>query len=122
MKLDRLTRRGGWCSIFTLLALSAPALAAEEKLPPNAKVVRIEAHPASVALKTPFEYTQLLITAQLESGDKIDVTRLAQFEKLAVVEVSASGLVQSKADGDGELKCKLGDQQVVVPIKVSGHK
>src|SRR6266849_2482071 len=141
MILDRLARRASWCSVIALLALAvlwrqvsnlpvgsaswklaATAAAAEEKLPPNAKVIRIETHPASIALKTPFEYTQVLVTALLESGDKIDVTRLAQIEAPALVEVSPIGQVRPKADGGGELKCKLGDQQVVVPIKISGQK
>jgi hypothetical protein len=122
MKLDRFARRGCWCSVAALLALTVSASAAEEKLPTNAKVARIEALPAAITLKTPFEYTQLFLTAQLESGDRIDVTRLAQIEKPAFVDVSASGLVRPKADGGGELKCKLGDQQVVIPIKVSGQK
>src|SRR5438552_876070 len=123
MILDRLARRASWCSVVALLALALPASGAEqEKLPPNAKVIRIEAHPASIALKTRFEYTQVLVTAQLESGDKIDVTRLAQLEAPALVEVSPAGLVRPKANGSGELKCKLGDQQVVVPVEVSGQK
>src|ERR1700687_821160 len=114
---DRLARRASWCSVIALLALAVPAVGAEqEKLPPNAKVIRIEAQPASIALTTRFEYTQILVTAQLESGDKIDVTRLAQFEAPAFVEVSPAGQVRPKADGSGELKCKFGDQQVVVPV------
>jgi hypothetical protein len=123
MILDRLARRASWCSVIALLALVVPASGAEqEKLPPNAKVIRLEAHPASIALKTRFEYTQVLVTAQLESGDKIDVTRLAQIEAPAFVEVSPAGQVRPKADGGGELKYKLGEQQVVVPIKINGQK
>ena len=54
---------------------SAPALHAQEKLPPGAKVAKIEVTPATVALKNPYEYRQLLVTGVLESGERIDVTR-----------------------------------------------
>jgi len=123
MILYRLARRVFLCSVLALLAHAVPASGAEqEKLPPNAKVIRIDAQPASIALTTRFEYTQILVTAQLESGDKVDVTRLAQIEAPAFVEVLPAGQVRPKADGSGELKCKLGDQQVVVPVKVTGQK
>jgi hypothetical protein len=122
MKRNRIALRRSWYSLVALIALGIPALAADEKLPPNAKVIRLEAQPASITLKTPFEYGQLLLMAELESGEKIDVTRLAQIEKPALVEVSTAGLVRPKADGEGELKCKLGDQQVAIPVKVSGQK
>src|SRR6266851_2863594 len=99
MKLDCNTLRGCLGAIGVVLLASA-AVHAQEKLPPNAKVVRLEARPDAIALKTQFEYAQLLLTAQLESGEKVDVTRLAQIEKPAnLVEVSATGLVRPKADG-----------------------
>ncbi|HEY1861611.1 MAG TPA: DUF1549 domain-containing protein, partial [Gemmataceae bacterium] len=106
------------------LLLTVPAAArAQEKLPPNAKVVRLEARPDAITLKNQFEYAQLLLTAQLESGEKVDVTRLAQIEKPAnLVEVSATGLVRPKAEGAGEIKCSLGGQEVKVPVKVAGLK
>src|SRR6516225_5586391 len=49
-----------------------------EKLPPGTKVVAVEATPTAIHLKHPFDYTQLLLTGTLNTGDKIDVTRLAQ--------------------------------------------
>jgi hypothetical protein len=115
-----------------LIALTAlvltPALAAaqaknEEKLPPGTKLIRIEAHPATITLKHPFDYSQLLLTGRLDNGDQIDVTRMARIEKPAdLVKVSAAGQVRPVADGSGELKCSVADQAVTVPVKVSGQK
>src|SRR6185437_14577779 len=51
-----------------------------EQLPPGRTVVRIEALPATVQLKHPYDYAQLLLSAELDSGERIDVTRLAQAE------------------------------------------
>src|SRR5437660_2559025 len=67
------------------LWLASPAVSQEktgtpapEQLPPGTKVVRLEAMPTAIALKNPYEYAQLVLTAQLSTGEKIDVTRLAK--------------------------------------------
>jgi hypothetical protein len=104
-------------------AVSARADAPAEKLPPGAKLTRIEAYPASITLKHPFDYRQLLLTGYLESGEKLDVTRLAKLDQPAVaVKVSATGLVRPAADGKGELKFSLEGKSVTVPVTVSGQK
>src|SRR5215472_8657139 len=96
-------------------ALAMGTAHAQEKLPPNAKVVRLEARPDAIALKTQFDYAQLLLTVQLESGEKVDVTRMARIDKPEnLVDVSATGLVRPKADGAGELKCSLNGQEIRV--------
>jgi hypothetical protein len=117
-----------WLLAAAVLGLAlAPAVRAqtpaEEKLPPGAKVVKVEASPASVTLKHPFDYSQLLLTAHLEGGDQVDVTRIAQVEKPAnLVTVSPRGLVRPAADGSGEIKATVGGQAVVVPVTVTGQK
>ena len=107
--------------ICLALALPGP-LAGAEQLPPGAKVVRLEAFPASVELKTPFAYRQLLVTAHLDTGDAADVTRLAKVEAPGgLVEVSPAGLVRPKADGAGTLTVSLAGQTVKIPVTVSGQ-
>src|SRR5438477_90492 len=57
--------------LFVLVRLgSASEILAQDKLPPNAKVVKLEVRPASIELKTPFEYRQLLVTGILDIGDR----------------------------------------------------
>ena len=87
-----------------LVAALAATLYAQESLPPGAKVVRLEATPASVALKHPYDYRQLLITAVLDSGDRIDATRMAKIIAPTAVKPSAGGQIRPVADGTGELK------------------
>src|SRR5262249_56148378 len=94
----------------------------EEKLPPGAQVTRLEASPASVTLKHPYDYRQLLVTAHLASGEKIDVTRMAPIAAPASVKISPSGLVRPAADGSGELAFSLGGQTLKIPVAVSGQK
>jgi Protein of unknown function (DUF1553)/Protein of unknown function (DUF1549) len=104
------------------LLLTAGAVAAQDKLPPGAKVVKIEATPASITLKSPFEYAQVLVTGVLPNGDRVDVTRLAKGEVPAQATVSPTGVVRPAADGAGQLKFTFDGQSVAVPVKVSGQK
>jgi hypothetical protein len=106
---------------IVLLAVASP-LAAQEKLPAGAKVVKIDSHPAKIDLRTPYAYSQLLLTAELDNGDRLDVTRMATIEKPATVKVSAEGQVRPVADGEGVLKISLAGQSTSVPVKVSGQK
>ncbi len=107
---------------FALYAATANAEPAEA-LPPGAKIVKLEAHPQQLELKTPFEYSQLLLTAHLAGGEQIDVTRLAKIEARAqLVRVSATGVVRPVADGNGALKISLQDQTLTLPVAVKGQK
>ncbi|MFL5341564.1 MAG: DUF1549 domain-containing protein, partial [Gemmataceae bacterium] len=103
-----------------LLAVSAPA---QEQLPPGAQVVRLEASPASITLKHPYDYRQLLITAHVADGDALDATRMAPISGAAgLVKISPTGMVRPLADGQGELTFALGGQSIKVPVTVSGQK
>src|SRR5438128_1463124 len=90
---------------------SGPAARAQENLPPGAEVVRVEALPAAVVLKLPFDYRQLLFVGHLDNGDRVDVTRLARLEAPdTLLRATPTGLLRPVADGSGELKCVVGDQ------------
>jgi hypothetical protein len=92
-------------------------------LPPGAKVLRIEATPATIALKHPFDYRQLILTGILENGDRVDVTRMAEVQAPPnLLTVSRGLLVRPAADGNGELKLALAGQTIAVPVQVTGQK
>jgi hypothetical protein len=104
------------------LAAAAPAQTAE-KLPPGRRVAAIEALPAAIDLKNPFDYSQLLLTGVLDDGERIDVTRMAALSyPTQLVKVSPTGQVRPLADGPGELKAALDGKTVSLPLKVSGQK
>src|SRR5262245_29777774 len=107
-------------SALVLAAIAAGA-SAQESLPPGAKVVRLEAVPASITLKHPYDYRQVLITAVLETGDRLDATRMAQLDAPATSKLTPTRLVRPAADGKGELKASLGGQVVAVPFTVTGQ-
>ncbi len=95
--------------------------AGEERLPGGAAVKALEVFPATIDLANPYAYRQLLVTAVLDSGERIDATRMAHIEPPAgLVALSPAGLVRPKADGTGELRCSLAGQTAAVPVRVSG--
>jgi hypothetical protein len=112
------------CGVVLAAALTTTAAAqAQEKLPADAKVVRLEAFPKAVELKHPFDYRQLLLTAVLANGERVDVTRIATADVAAnFVQLSPQRLVRPTADGSTSLEFTLQEQSVTVPVKVSGQK
>lgn len=102
---------------FTGIAL------AQEKLPANAVVAKLEAKPALLDLKSPFDYRQLTVDAVLATGETIDVTRIAAWQTPSnLIKASPTGLVRPLTDGSGEIKLSLGTQTISVPVIVSGQK
>jgi hypothetical protein len=109
-------------SLTIVAACIAVSASAQEKLPPGSVVTHLEATPASISLKNPYEYRQVLITATLNDGEKLDVTRMAPLtgpENL--VKVAANGLVRPAGNGNGELTFSLAGQSVKLPVTVSGQ-
>jgi hypothetical protein len=95
---------------------------AKEALPPGAKLVKIEAQPANIALTNPFQYAQVVLTGVLEDGQRVDVTRIAEIVTPANVKVSPTVEVRPGGDGDGVLTFRLAGQTATIPVKVSGQK
>src|SRR5439155_15406674 len=52
---------------------------APEALPDGARIASLEVQPGRLKFASPNDYAQLLVTARLESGDMVDVTRLVKF-------------------------------------------
>jgi hypothetical protein len=113
-----------WASALALSALVLSVRgddAATEKLPDGLKVVAIEARPAAVELKHKFDYRQLLITGKLETGESVDLTRMATAASSgAAASVSNDGLIRAKADGTDQVTFTYGGLSVAVPVTVSG--
>jgi len=123
--------------LLAALALTVPAVAADV-LPTGAKVTKLDVRPAAVDLTGPFAYAQLTVTATLDSGDTMDVTRLAKVEPLPVLSPGVSGLgtktspaptfakwsptgqLRPLADGKGTFAVAVGGQSVTLPVRVTG--
>ncbi len=85
------------------------------------KVARLTASPDQIMLRNPFDYVQLVVTATLDSGESIDVTRAVTFRFDAnITRVTRRGLVLARGDGQTELRIEFGGQTLVVPVTVTG--
>ena len=88
-------------------------------LPPDTAIVSLSAEPAEIEISRKYDYIQLLLTATLHNGETLDVTGLADNQVDSDrVHVSDLGVVTGVADGTADLVCRLGDQQVTVPVTV----
>src|SRR5687767_12196487 len=99
--------------LFAMALLPVPAFA-QEKLPPGRTVAKLQVRPTSVALQHAFDYTQLLLSATLDNGDVVDVTRLAKLELPPVVKATPTGLVRPVADGTGSIRVEVGGKTLAI--------
>jgi hypothetical protein len=125
----RAIERGTYCGLVAgiawvlFVASAGPVAAAQDKLPPGSKLVKLQVYPAAIELKTPYAYSQLLVTAELASGEHIDVTRMVDFAGAGdVVAISPAGLVRPQKDGKAKLTLSLSGLGASVPVNVSGLK
>ena len=91
-----------------------------ESLPPGAKLLSIEAFPASIELTGPYSSRQVLLTGILEGGGRVDVTRLAKAEAAPELVEATAGRVRPLKDGSGEIRFSLEDRSAAVPVSVAG--
>ncbi len=98
----------------------APVPAAPEPTPSSMTITRLHTLPEAITMAGPFSYTQLLVFAELASGDQVDVTRMATFKPAggANVRISKTGLVKPQATGAGTLQVAAFGQSVDVPVTV----
>ena len=93
----------------------------EESLPSGTTVTAVEVQPTGIELNRKFGYAQLLVTATLNTGDRVDVTRMAEITAdRDAVRVTRGGRVHARADGSASLTIKFGEQTLQVPVTVSG--
>jgi WD40 repeat protein len=102
-------------------AAANDASAAAETLPPGTKLVAIEVTPPTIELGGRFDYAQLVVFGRLNTGDRVDLTRMAKADiSPAIVAMSPAGLVRPRAEGLAKLRLRVEDQSVTVPVVVTG--
>ena len=95
--------------------------ASAEPLPHDSAVVALELQPDRIKIGSPNDYSQLLVTARLDSGDTVDVTRSVKFTmKPALASISARGLLQPLKNGTGKLVIALEGKSIEVPVEIGG--
>jgi len=94
-----------------------------EKLPSDVTLESLAVYPPKVDLDSAYAYSQLVVTGTLAGGETLDVTRAVEFQASGgVADVTRSGLVRPKADGEGVLTVTLSGKTASVPVYVSGAK
>ncbi|MCA9084192.1 MAG: DUF1549 domain-containing protein [Planctomycetaceae bacterium] len=92
-----------------------------ESLPDGMQIQKLTVQPEAITLRDPFEYAQLLVTADLSNGDRIDVTRIARLtpDNDAIV-VSKSGFVRATANAESKVSVSVGGQTASVNVAATG--
>jgi mono/diheme cytochrome c family protein len=94
-----------------------------ETLPAGAKLASLEVQPAEIKFSRKYEYAQFIVFGKLETGEVIDVTRMAEAKVSSkVAEVSSAGIVQPSANGEAKIQFSLAGRSASVPVAVSGLK
>ncbi len=84
-------------------------------------IVKLQVEPAEVTLDAPSRYAQLVVTAELASGAKVDVTRHVKYEFASPVgKINTAGVVRPVADGHSQLRIGLGAQLATIDVHVTG--
>ncbi|MCE9607522.1 MAG: DUF1553 domain-containing protein [Planctomycetia bacterium] len=98
-----------------------PAVSPTETLPPAAVITALEISPSSLELTDKFDYAQLVVTAKLEGGAVLDVTRMAKLTASSLsVELIAGGVVVARTDGTSTITATIAGKTAGVPVKVVG--
>lgn len=101
--------------VLFLALLSVPAAAGD------AKVVSITAHPQSLQFNTPYDYSQVVITAHMADGTKRDLTRTVKIDAPACIELTSGGLATYKQTGTGNLRLTYEGHSVEIPVTCNGE-
>jgi len=97
------------------------SLSEDPPLPADDVVVNLETEPATIRLDGPTRYAQVVITAQLASGAKVDVTRHAKYVlSTPIATLSRAGLVKPLANGKAQLTIAVGGKSANIDVEVTG--
>jgi WD40 repeat protein len=95
--------------------------ATPDPMPPAAKIIALELQPNRIKIESPNDYAQLLVTARLDSGDAVDVTRSVKFTlKPDIASISSRGLFQPLKNGTGKLVIALDGKSAEAPVEITG--
>jgi hypothetical protein len=100
-----------------------PTLPSDPPLPASDEVAGLSVEPTSIKFDSPSRYAQIVVTTQLKSGAKIDVTRQAKLSfSSPVAKANAAGLVTPSENGQATLTVTLGDKTTSIEVAVEGFE
>ncbi len=93
------------------------AIAETAPAPESVKELIVE--PAELQLTTPYAYAQLIVTAVMEDGSTVDVTRLCEIDSPDWTTVTARGLIRPVANGSAKVTVRYGQQTQTIDVTAS---
>ena len=103
-----------------------PALDAEQ-IPEGRTIVKLSASQEGIdriiKIENPYQYSQVIVSAELDSGDIIDVTRIAEKSVEGNhVTISNTGVVRGVSDGNSSIRFSISGKTTAIAVNVSGMK
>ncbi len=121
VKADAKTAAGTFDARAYAASTSTPTTdVAQEQSPAADQVYQLDVSPGEINLTSPYDYTQLVVTAITKDGSTHDVTRLIKVEAPEWVTVSANGLIRPAADGVGAIVVSFGNHAHAVKLAATG--
>ncbi|WP_425619429.1 DUF1549 and DUF1553 domain-containing protein [Anatilimnocola sp. NA78] len=115
-----------WLTAIPLaLVIMSITSARGEELPKGLKVVSLELRPTTAELKHRFDYRQILVTGKLDTGESVDLTRIAKSQLTGaaadnVVSLSADGQLRAVGNGSAEVVFSFGELSAKLPVTCTG--
>jgi hypothetical protein len=99
----------------------APQAATPSAPSQSVAVAKLESEPTSIRIAKPTDYSQMILTATLSDGARLDATRLAAWKVEGDVgQVSADGRFAPAKNGTGKVVAEISGQRVEIPVEVAG--
>lgn len=99
----------------------APEPAAAPAPPSAAAIAKLEVEPTSIRIAKPTDYVQVLLTATLANGGRMDATRSAAWKAEGEVgHISSDGRFTPAKGGAGKVTAEFSGQRVEIPVEVTG--
>ena len=115
-----------FCTVVVIFAISLEISAEEEKEGESHSenllslaIERLQAHPSPLIFSTPEEGRKVLVTGITESGEKIDLTSLAEYRSLDQgLRVAQDGFLYPTRSGQARLLISAANQSVELPVTI----
>jgi len=92
-----------------------------EKIPEGRSIIKLGVEPQTIKIDSPFRYAQVVVSATLDSGDVIDVTRIAEKQVEGIgVSICNTGIVRGHANGSTDIRFSIGGQKIAITVDVIG--
>jgi WD40 repeat protein len=94
-----------------------------EQIPEERTIAKLIVPQNKIKIDNPYRYAQVIVSAELDSGDVIDVTRLTRKSvEGSNVTISQTGIVRGVSDGNSGIHFSIGGQKATLAVEVSGMK